>query len=179
MQKNIEKREKGIEAAEAWCRGLKIPFPITMQSCSSLKTELENVLHSNPILIGTTVEAMLGVRLGLIDRAHDLVQDASSGLQAYIHGMIHRLEGDYWNANYWFQSAGKSIVSQVASVTQEKGLLESFDPSHLVERVERLQKSGKSRANLDVEASQERNEISEHLGHEWWAVWSLVVFALP
>lgn len=178
MQKNIEKREKGIEAAEAWCRDLEIPFPITMQASSPLQGELETVLHSHPILIGTTAEALLGVRLGLIDRAHDLVQDASSGLEAYIHGMIHRLEGDYWNANYWFRSAGKLIVSQIASVTQEKGLLEPFDPSKLVERVERLQKSGKSLTNPGAEASQDLYAIREHLEHEWWAVWSLVVFAL-
>ncbi|XZE19327.1 hypothetical protein SH449x_004644 [Pirellulaceae bacterium SH449] len=178
MQKNIEKREKAIQAAEAWCRGLEIPFPIAMQASSPLQGELENFLHSQPILIGTTAEALLGVRLGLIERAHDLVQDASSGLEAYIHGMIHRLEGDFWNANYWFRAAGKPIVSQVASVAGEKGLLDPFDPAKLVGRLERLPKSSKTQTNPSSETSPELDAIRGDLELEWWAVWSQVVFAL-
>ncbi|HLO99729.1 MAG TPA: hypothetical protein VK171_14140 [Fimbriimonas sp.] len=37
--------------------------------------------------------------------AHDLVEEKSGDLAAYIHGVIHRREGDFFNANYWFQRA--------------------------------------------------------------------------
>lgn len=38
-----------------------------------------------------------------LESAHNLVQEKSGDLAAYIHGIIHRREGDFFNANYWFQ----------------------------------------------------------------------------
>jgi hypothetical protein len=42
---------------------------------------------------------------GDLNRAHVIVQDLSSSNAYYIHGMIHRLEGDFGNARYWFRRA--------------------------------------------------------------------------
>ena len=53
------------------------------------------------------------VRAGLfyffdaLDEAHRLVQDLSGDLAAYWHGMVHRREGDFDNARYWFRRAGE------------------------------------------------------------------------
>jgi hypothetical protein len=38
---------------------------------------------------------------------HRLVQDLSGDVAAYWHGMIHRREGDFDNARYWFRRAGE------------------------------------------------------------------------
>jgi hypothetical protein len=37
------------------------------------------------------------------DQAHDLVGDLTDPDAAWIHGILHRREPDYWNAKYWFR----------------------------------------------------------------------------
>ncbi len=41
-----------------------------------------------------------------IEEAHAIFQEASGDLGSYWHGMIHRREGDFDNARYWFRRAG-------------------------------------------------------------------------
>jgi len=41
-----------------------------------------------------------------IHDAHQIFQDASGDLGSYWHGMMHRREGDFDNARYWFRRAG-------------------------------------------------------------------------
>lgn len=41
-----------------------------------------------------------------IHEAHKFFQDAPGDLGAYWHGMMHRREGDFDNARYWFRRAG-------------------------------------------------------------------------
>ncbi len=45
---------------------------------------------------------------GQWERAHDLIQDAMSGDEAWVHAYLHRKEGDIGNADYWYRRAGKS-----------------------------------------------------------------------
>ena len=42
-----------------------------------------------------------------IDEAHRIAQDGTTGTASYLHGMIHRREGDFDNARYWFRRAGR------------------------------------------------------------------------
>ncbi len=37
------------------------------------------------------------------DDAHDLVSDRTDISAAFLHGILHRREPDYWNAKYWFR----------------------------------------------------------------------------
>ena len=46
-----------------------------------------------------------------IDAAHRIFQDDSSDLGSYWHGVIHRREGDFDNARYWFRRAGRLLIS--------------------------------------------------------------------
>ena len=41
-----------------------------------------------------------------LDEAHAFFQDAKGDLGAYWHGMMHRREGDFDNARYWFRRCG-------------------------------------------------------------------------
>ena len=41
-----------------------------------------------------------------IHEAHTIFQDAKGDLGSYWHGMMHRREGDFDNARYWFRRAG-------------------------------------------------------------------------
>lgn len=42
------------------------------------------------------------------DRAHELVQDLPDQVAAHIHAYLHRVEGDIWNADYWYSRANRS-----------------------------------------------------------------------
>ena len=42
-----------------------------------------------------------------LDAGHRIFQDAPGDLGSYWHGMMHRREGDFDNARYWFRRAGK------------------------------------------------------------------------
>ncbi len=39
--------------------------------------------------------------------AHGLVQDLDSAEAAWVHAWLHRIEGDDWNAGYWYRRAGR------------------------------------------------------------------------
>ncbi len=41
--------------------------------------------------------------------AHGIVQDDSSSLAAWMHGIVHLLEGDVSNARYWYGQAGRAF----------------------------------------------------------------------
>jgi hypothetical protein len=39
--------------------------------------------------------------------AHAIVQDDPSPVAAWLHGIVHLLEGDTSNARYWYKQAGR------------------------------------------------------------------------
>lgn len=45
------------------------------------------------------------------DKAHKLVQDDAGGNAAWVHGYLHRVEGDLPNARYWYGVAGKPAAA--------------------------------------------------------------------
>ena len=52
--------------------------------------------------------------LDLLDRgdwqaAHAIVQNESSTLAAWLHGIVHTLEGDLENARYWYRRARREF----------------------------------------------------------------------
>jgi hypothetical protein len=42
-----------------------------------------------------------------LDPAHALVQDLETAIGMHLHGVMHRREGDFGNARYWFHRAGR------------------------------------------------------------------------
>ena len=41
--------------------------------------------------------------------AHEIVQKESSTLAAWLHGIVHTLEGDLDNARYWYRRAERDF----------------------------------------------------------------------
>lgn len=50
------------------------------------------------------------IELALADaweEAHNIVQGDDSGPAAWIHAVLHKMEGDLSNSRYWYRRAGK------------------------------------------------------------------------
>jgi len=47
-------------------------------------------------------EAVRLYKAGEDDAAHEIVQGIELPIASYLHGILHRAEGDYSNARYWF-----------------------------------------------------------------------------
>jgi hypothetical protein len=143
------------------------------------------LLNQNPSLQGTIVAAMLWLRVGEIDAAHVIVQEGRNDVERYAHGIVHRLEGDYWNANYWFrqvressllQTIGQSVEDAMASIigTEFDGLRtvvrnQAFRPQDFVELVHDFLQSGSAERNPDHE-----RQIAAIGQAEWEGVWQFI-----
>ena len=55
---------------------------------------------------------------GQWQQAHQIVQDDESPLGAWLHGIVHTLEGDLDNARYWYRAAGRKFPG--ADAVQEE-----------------------------------------------------------
>jgi len=55
---------------------------------------------------------------GAWQQAHEIVQEDTSGLAAWLHGIVHTLEGDLDNARYWYRKADR--VFRGAEAVQEE-----------------------------------------------------------
>lgn len=41
------------------------------------------------------------------EKAHAIIQDVNDSIAAWIHAYLHKKEGDIWNADYWYNKAGR------------------------------------------------------------------------
>ncbi|MCW1926116.1 hypothetical protein OKA05_26390 [Luteolibacter arcticus] len=75
---------------------------------------------ANPPVGLTPTELTLWLaRAGKWDAAHDACQDLSEPAGAWIHAYLHREEGDYGNACYWYTRARKPAPSRNAPLEAE------------------------------------------------------------
>ncbi len=55
------------------------------------------------------IKALDLVRDGHWDDSHEMVQACTDPLSFLIHAYLHRIEGDFENANFWYQRAGEDM----------------------------------------------------------------------
>ncbi|HYS93192.1 MAG TPA: hypothetical protein VEL48_07155 [Candidatus Acidoferrales bacterium] len=55
------------------------------------------------------VKAVEFLEKGEWQPAHEIVQGDKSNLAAWLHGIVHTLEGDLDNARYWYRRAGRDF----------------------------------------------------------------------
>ena len=58
-------------------------------------------------------------------RAHTIVQEHKTPLAAWLHGIVHTLEGDLDNARYWYRKAdrvfrGREAVQEEISAARQR-----------------------------------------------------------
>jgi hypothetical protein len=100
------------------------------------------------------IRGVLWYAVDALAEAHEVFQEEAGFLGSYCHGMMHRREGDFWNANYWFRSAGKV----------PEGLFEHpFDPVKLTAECERDKKSPAAGAGVLNRLSWEAARVMDRL----------------
>jgi hypothetical protein len=58
-------------------------------------------------------------------QSHEIAQQQNTPGHCLVHAYLHRQEGDEWNANYWYQRAGRKMPK--GSLSQEwEALVQEF-----------------------------------------------------
>jgi hypothetical protein len=52
-------------------------------------------------------KALWHAKKGSWEEAHQIAQEIHTPLGSWVHALLHLIEGDQGNANYWFHKAGK------------------------------------------------------------------------
>jgi hypothetical protein len=58
-------------------------------------------------------------RAGKWDASHDLCQEVPGAAGSWVHGWLHRQEGDLGNAGYWYSRAGREMPPADLSLEDE------------------------------------------------------------
>lgn len=61
-----------------------------------------------PEFLPEALQALWYDKKGDADKAHQIVQNASDTDSAWVHAYIHRKEGDFSNARYWYRRTKRS-----------------------------------------------------------------------
>jgi hypothetical protein len=71
------------------------------------------------------VRAIEHLEAGAWRPAHEIVQNEKSSLAAWLHGIVHILEGDLDNARYWYRRAERpfpgpeAVSDEIAAARQQ------------------------------------------------------------
>lgn len=144
---------------------------------------LGQFLANSQLQPDSLITAMLWLRIGIIGKPHEIVQDGRTPIASYLHGIVHRIEGDFWNSKYWFRQVGdirqlgslskfmerrlkdESLSSTAASLKIMQGHV--FVPVELVSACEKLCQQS--------HPNPEDAETLERIGWiEWEALWDMI-----
>ncbi len=62
-----------------------------------------------PAGITASLAALWHAGKGDWEQAHAIAQDLPTRDGSWVHAWLHRQEGDEWNANYWYNRAGRTM----------------------------------------------------------------------
>lgn len=85
------------------------------------------------------LQAAIWLYVDDLGRSHEISQGIAGPVGAYWHGIMHRREGDFWNAKYWLRQAEPVTIALAGSLSESgAGLPHSiFDPLSFVDAVEK------------------------------------------
>jgi len=70
-----------------------------------------------PAGLGEAALALWYLKKGDWEKSHDIAQDIHDAHGAWIHALLHLVEGDLSNARYWFAEAGRPSVKPAQADT--------------------------------------------------------------
>jgi hypothetical protein len=68
---------------------------------------------------GRLLMAIDSALAGQWEDAHRVVQGIENVYASWIHAVLHRIEGDLWNARYWYRNAHRPFTEQDPRVELE------------------------------------------------------------
>jgi hypothetical protein len=93
-----------------------------------------------------------------LSESHTISQGIATTSGCYWHGIMHRREGDYNNAKYWLNRAGRHpVAGEMSKLTKSSG--QPWDPCRFVDVCERAVRRG---------VASELAELQELQQREWW-----------
>ncbi len=107
------------------------------EQISSLSEETADPIRSGLLLWNDDLNA-----------SHDISQQLGSAEGSYWHGIMHRREGDFSNAKYWFQTAGthpihSDLYEEGKQIWPELASWGAWKPAQFVDEVQAAYESGK------------------------------------
>ena len=125
---------------------------------------VEAVVH-DPSLDGhDAVKAGLWLYVDELDRSHAFSQDLHTPTGSFWHAIMHRREGDFPNAKYWYRKAGAhpamNNIDLAGGGSASGSAMAGYDPAAFVDRV--------ARANARCESDSPDLVALQH--HEWRAL---------
>lgn len=82
----------------------------THAAVESLIVESRLLEHTGQPYAGSLTASALWLLAGDLDASHQISQAIDSAEGSYWHGIMHRREGDYSNAKYWFRRVGQHAM---------------------------------------------------------------------
>jgi hypothetical protein len=165
------KNNSWLAPIEIWLAKQSSQVPIRFlapQATASARSELKDLVKQHPEIRGSFLEALLWLRIGCMEPAHSLVQDSTEGLGAYIHGFLHRMEGDHWNANYWFRRIrDPKLLQNIAANLTEGGLF----AADLTDACEKAANA----TDATVKKSSEIQSLENQITDEWLAMFKIAL----
>jgi hypothetical protein len=81
------------------------------QEMTQKEFEASLTSHEPPPSLSPLLRALWYDARGDWDKAHHIAQDVETSEGAWIHGYLHRKEGDLSNARYWYRRANQPEAS--------------------------------------------------------------------
>ena len=69
--------------------------------------ELQKATQAEAEKLSPEALSLWHAKQGNWEAAHNIAQDIHTKMGSWIHALLHVVEGDQWNADYWFSKAGK------------------------------------------------------------------------
>ena len=94
-------------------------LPLSMQACDQVRGRSDDLVRSVDRILermdlqNSNAAAGLWLLLGDWERAHNISQDQHNCNGSYWHGILHRVEGDFWNAKYWLRQVARHPVRKM------------------------------------------------------------------
>ncbi len=121
-------------------------------ACPSTTSQVASVIQSRG-LKNSCAAAGLWLLAGQWNRSHEISQEQHNPVGSYWHGIMHRIEGDYWNSKYWTRQTRKLPVrSQLVNTLVERA-----------DQLLQLAQSANSGYNPDLNQLNSADSVSEGL----------------
>lgn len=169
------------EPLQHWLESLPHTVPLHAVSISSGSPinegkGMEQLITDSRLPADSLITAMLWMRIGVIDIPHKIVQNGTTPLSSYLHGVVHRLEADYWNSKYWFRQVRdirllQSLSNSVERKLKEESLLSMASSLHIMQGNVFFPGEFVSASEMHCQQSLPDSECVAALEHIGWVEW--------